>query len=79
LSYAYYELKNWYSGLADETEKLEGLHRQHREPAASQPATAYMKCTIGWVDFGTVTRVPLRFVVSFSKGWKIAKKNHFPI
>jgi hypothetical protein len=32
-------------------------------------------CTIGWVDIGTRTKVPLRFVTFLSKVMKINKKS----
>jgi hypothetical protein len=32
-------------------------------------------CTLGWVDIGTRTKVPLKFVTYLSKETKINEKN----
>jgi hypothetical protein len=32
-------------------------------------------CTVGWVDIGTMTKVPLRFVTYLSKVTKIIEKS----
>jgi hypothetical protein len=34
-----------------------------------------MHCTLGWVDIGTGTKVPLRFVTHLSKVTKINEKS----
>jgi hypothetical protein len=36
-------------------------------------------CIVGWVDIGTGTKVPLRFVTYLSKVTKITKKTHLPL
>jgi hypothetical protein len=35
---------------------------------------SFAQCPIGWVDIGTGTKVPLRFVTYLSKVTKINKK-----
>jgi hypothetical protein len=42
--------------------------------SASLTADSQNYCTVGWVDIGTVARVPLKFVVDLKKVGKINQK-----
>jgi hypothetical protein len=45
-------------------------------PPPSTPAVAsYTTSTLGWIDIGTGTKVPLRFVTYLSKVMKINEKS----
>jgi hypothetical protein len=49
----------------------EGQEKETREQQASQ----LFHWTLGWVDIGTRTKVPLRFVTYLSKVTKIDEKS----
>jgi hypothetical protein len=53
-------------------------HKQqfdHGESASSTYLSLQAYCTLGWVDIGTRTKVPLKFVTYLSKITKINEKS----